>query len=169
MNISSHRIGRLPHRWWNLGVVLDLGIHEIYLQQFILGPVMNSYGTLDYFTDEKKEYEDAAFIILEFDNKKHGMIEINWLTPIKYRRMRIYGTKGVLEIDYSTQEVRKILSAEDKDNKSFLYETKSQPFVFDEPLKRELLAFLYEKENPVPLSEGIKSLKIALDILHQKK
>lgn len=167
LNISSRRIGRYPHRWWNLGVILDLGIHEIYVQQFMLGPVVKSFGTVDYFHDPEKKSEDAAFIILEFKNGKHSFIEINWLTPIKFRRMTIYGSEGVLEIDYSTQELRKIFSK--NEGKAYKYELTAQPFVFDEPLKRELKAFLYAKENPIPLSEGIKSLEIALNILHQEK
>ncbi|MHA1143474.1 MAG: Gfo/Idh/MocA family protein [Candidatus Helarchaeota archaeon] len=165
LNVSSRRIGRFPRRWWNLGVILDLGVHEIYLQQFILGPAVKSFGTVDYFNDPDKKFEDAAFIILEFENGKHSFIELNWLTPIKFRRMTIYGSDGVLEIDYSTQELRRIYSSDG--DQQIKYEVTSQPYIFDEPLKRELNAFLYAKDNPVPLSEGIKSLKIALNILNQ--
>ncbi|MHC1592154.1 MAG: Gfo/Idh/MocA family protein [Candidatus Helarchaeales archaeon] len=167
LNVSSRRIGRFPRRWWNLGVVLDLGVHEIYIQQSILGSVSNCYSTVDYFNDPEKKFEDAAFIILEFENKKHGFIELNWLTPIKFRRMTIYGSEGVLEVDYSTQELRKIYSG--GEGNSMKYELISQPYVFDEPLKNELNAFLYSEKNPVPLSEGIKSLKVALKILNQDR
>jgi UDP-N-acetylglucosamine 3-dehydrogenase len=161
--ISSKRIGRYPKRFWDLGVVLDLGIHEIYIQRFLFGDVTDVQSKLCYFHREKGTYEDAAFILLQFSNNVQGLIEVNWLTPTKYRKLSVYGSEGVMEIDYSTQELKFIRSSEEP--ALFRIEEVNQPYSTDEPLQLELNAFLYGKENPFPLEEGVKSLEIALKCL----
>jgi len=156
--ITSKRIGRYPKRFWDLGVLFDLGIHEIYVQQYLFGDVTEIKSKLSYF--HKERYEDAAIIILEFANNVHGLIEVNWLTPTKYRKLSVYGSEGVIEIDYITQELKIIRSSEEA--QFYRIEESKQPYSFEEPLLRELRAFLYDEKNPFPLDEGIKSLEIAL-------
>jgi len=164
INVSSKRIGLRPKRYWKLGVLLDLGIHEIYLHRKILGDVLEVKSLVSYFTDESKNHEDAAFILLKFKNQVNSCIEVNWLTPTKYRVLTVYGEKGVIEIDLASQIYKNIKSSDDEIPKKIEFAT--QPYIFDEPLKAELNQFLYSKENPIPLSEGIKSLEIALKSLN---
>ncbi|NVM53410.1 MAG: Gfo/Idh/MocA family oxidoreductase [Candidatus Helarchaeota archaeon] len=161
--ISSRRIGRMPRRFWNLGVLLDLGIHEISVQRLLFGEVTKIKSTLSYF--HKEDYEDAAFILLKFSRNVQGLIEVNWLTPTKYRKLNVYGSEGVMEIDYITQELKLIRSSEEPE--FYRIEESKQPYVWEEPLQRELKAFLYDKNNPFSLEEGIKNLEIALQCLKQ--
>lgn len=161
--MSSKRIGRMPKRFWNLGVLLDLGVHEISVQRLLFGDVVSVKSSLSYF--HKEEFEDAAFLILEFTNNVKGLIEVNWLTPTKQRILSVYGSEGVLEIDYITQELKLTRSSEEP---SFYKITDSrQPYSWEEPLQRELKGFLYEKENPFPLEEGIKNIDIALKCMRE--
>ncbi len=162
--VTSKRIGRMPRRFWDLGVLLDLGIHEISVQRFLFGDVTQVQSSLSYFY--KEDYEDAAFIILQFSNNIKGLIEVNWLTPTRYRKLDVYGSEGVIEIDYMTQELKFIRSVEDP--VFYRIEESSQPYSWDEPLKLELSAFLYDKENPFPLEEGIKNLEIALQCMKNR-
>ncbi len=157
--VSSRRIGRHPHRNWDIGVILDLGIHSIYIQRFLFGDVIEQKSMLTYGHNSK--YEDAAFILLRYSSGVKGLIEANWLTSAKYRKLIVYGEYGSLEIDYITQEL-KFISSEEKDPQ-YKYIEISQPYTFEEPLRREIYAFLYNKKNPVPIEEGIKSLEIALN------
>ncbi len=161
--ISSKRIGRYPKRFWDIGVLLDLGIHEIDIQRHLFGDIIKVTSKLSFF--KKERYEDAAFILLEFANNVNGLIEVNWLTPTKYRKLMVYGSEGVLEIDYSTQELKLIRSSEEP--ALYRIEESSQPYANEEPLLSELNSFLYAKENPIPLEDGIKSLEIALQCLKQ--
>ena len=159
--VSSRRIGRRPHRNWNLGVLLDLGIHSIYIQRHLFGEIDDLKSMFSYSHNNNNKFEDAAFLLLSYKNNIHGLIETNWLTPAKYRKLIVYGEKGSIEIDYITQELTFIKGEKiEADHK--VVET-TQPYSFSEPLMREVNAFLYNKENPVPLKEGIKSLKIALN------
>lgn len=164
IDVSSKRIGLRPKRFWNLGVLLDLGIHEIYLHQRLLGEVLEVKSLISYFLDESKKYEDAAFILLKFKNNVNSCIEVNWLTPTKYRVMTVYGENGVIEIDLAGQIYRDIKSSGEEIPKKIEYS--SQPYVYEEPLKEEIKQFLYSKENPISLNEGIKSLEIALKSLN---
>ncbi|NHI92741.1 MAG: gfo/Idh/MocA family oxidoreductase [Candidatus Lokiarchaeota archaeon] len=164
INVSSKRIGLRPKRFWNLGVLLDLGIHEIYLHQRLLGEISEVKSLISYFLDETKKYEDAAFLLLKFQNKVNSCIEVNWLTPTKYRVMTVYGENGVIEIDLAAQIYKFIKSSDDEIPKKIEYST--QPYIYEEPLKLELNEFLYSKKNPIPLKEGIKSLEIALKSLN---
>ncbi|MHA1300801.1 MAG: Gfo/Idh/MocA family protein [Candidatus Helarchaeota archaeon] len=166
LTISSRRIGRFPRRHWNHGVVLDLAIHEIYIHKIFLGKVEKIESMLGYFHEgELKEFEDAALILLRFKNDAYSLIEVNWLTPIKYRKITVYGREAVFEVDYSTQELKLVKSNTTSSGNELRVETNYQPYSFEEPLKQELRAFLYDKKNPVPLDFGIECLEIAIKSL----
>jgi len=169
LTVSSRRIGRFPRRHWNHGVILDLGIHEIYIHKILLGKVKEVESTLSYFHEGKlKQFEDAAFILLKFKNGINSLIEVNWLTPTKYRKMTVYGKDGVFEVDYSTQELKLVKSKSTTLGHNLRVETNYQPYSFEEPLKQELKAFLYDKKNPAPLDFGIECLEIAIKALNNK-
>lgn len=168
ISIASKRIGLYPRREWNIGVILDLSIHDIYLQERILGKVKSVTGIVNKFVDEK--HEDAAFILLDF-NKAIGSIESNWYTPTKFRRMYVHGANGSIEINFISQtfNLRKGLNLlEDKPT------TKDEtytPLKLEEPLKREILSFLYDKDEQIKVSldDGIRALKIALEVIEKAK
>ena len=79
--------------------------------------------------------------------------------------MTVYGENGVIEIDLASQIYRYIKSSNDEIPKKI--EFSSQPYIYEEPLKAELNQFLYAKENPISLAEGIKSLEVALKSLEK--
>ncbi len=169
LTISSKRIGRFPRRQWNHGVILDLAIHEIYIHKILLGEVEEVDSKLGCFhKGELKEFEDAAFILLKFKNGKHSLIEVNWLTPTKYRMMTVYGSEAVFEVDYSSQELKLVKSKSTSSGHELRVETNYQPYSFEEPLKAELKAFLYNEKNPVPLNFGLECLEIAIKASNKK-
>ncbi|MFX1257859.1 MAG: Gfo/Idh/MocA family protein, partial [Promethearchaeota archaeon] len=104
ISIASKRVGLYPRRVWQMGVILDLSIHDIYIQERILGKdnFLNVMGIKKCYKDD--QYADAAFIILDFGNSI-GHIESNWLTPAKFRRMYINGEFGGITIDFITQKI----------------------------------------------------------------
>ena len=157
---SARRIGRFPRRFWNIGVIMDLAFHDMYILRNLFGSVKRMDSMVSYFTND--EFEDAAIIILEFNNGVKCLIEANWLTPSKERKLRVYGSEGIIEIDFLSQELR-ILKNEVAEFPGAGREETYKPFKVYEPLKRELEVFLYAKEIPVTLNEGIEVLKLALE------
>lgn len=165
LNISSKRIGLFPRRYWGMGVVLDLTTHDVYLHQEFLGNVKEVKSMVRYFHDKNLKYEDAAYVIMDFGEAK-SLIESNWLTPTKYRKMFVLGEHGTIEADFISRDV-KILKGQDLTGaKPEIWEKKVIPLRSKEPLKEELLNFLYADKPKVTLKEhGLKTLKVVLDIL----
>nr|MDO8100440.1 Gfo/Idh/MocA family oxidoreductase [Candidatus Njordarchaeota archaeon] len=158
---SSKRIGRNPKRGWEIGVLLDLGIHEIYVLRKLFGSPRRVFCQTKSFGGGNNE--DAANLLLEFNNGVLGIIETNWITPIGIRSMIVTGSEGSVEVDYMTQELR-IIKKE---------HTIKPHYVFEEPLKRELRAFLkfVEKGNepPVNLKDAEETLRVAYAAMNSSK
>ncbi len=49
--------------------------------------------------------EDHASIMLRFNDNKAGMVDTNWLTPHKVRKMSVIGIDDIAHLDYNEQTV----------------------------------------------------------------
>ncbi len=165
ISIASKRVGLYPKRDWDMGVILDLSIHDIYLQEKILGKnkIKNAFGVKKCYKDSV--HADAAFIILDFGTAI-GQIESNWLTPSKFRRMYVNGEFGGISIDFITQQINIRTGIDLQGEWPVTKDTSFTPLKGDEPLKREINNFLYDKELEVTLDDGIRALEIALKIVN---
>jgi UDP-N-acetylglucosamine 3-dehydrogenase len=98
---TSKRIGRNPKRGWEIGVLLDLAIHEIYVLLKVFGPARQVFCQTKSFTGGN--CEDVANILIGFDDGVLGMVETNWVTPIGIRSIMVTGSEGSVDADYMTQ------------------------------------------------------------------
>ncbi len=145
--ISGKRIGRSPKRdvRWEIGVTLDLAIHEAYVQMDLLGREPNSVRTfVSYATS--REREDVALLVMDYPGSVIGIIEVNWLTPVGVRSLRISGSEGSAELDYVSQR----LTVEHKEGATIprLY--------WREPLMEELGYFVDHVRNSAEPEIGIE-------------
>ncbi|GAH15327.1 unnamed protein product, partial [marine sediment metagenome] len=165
ISIASKRIGLYPKRDWDMGVILDLSIHDIYLQEKIMSKneIVNAFGFKKCYKDSI--HADAAFIILDFGTAI-GQIESNWLTPSKFRRIYVNGELGGISADFISQQVSIRTGIGLQGEHPITKETSFTPLRGDEPLKREINNFLYDKEQLVTLDDGIRALDIALKIVN---
>ena len=165
LSITSRRIGLYPKRDWQMGVILDLSIHDIYLQERILGKenFVDAFGVKKCYKDEI--HADAAFIILDFGNSI-GHIESNWLTPSKFRKMYVNGVSGGIIVDFMNQKININTGIDLQGDWPVHKEISYTPLRADEPLRREINNFLYDKEPLVALEDGIRALEIALKIVN---
>jgi predicted dehydrogenase len=165
ISVASKRVGLYPKRDWDMGVILDLSIHDIYLQEKIFGDIKikNAFGVKKCYKDSI--HADAAFIILDF-GKAIGQIESNWLTPSKFRRMYVNGEFGGISADFITQQINIRTGIDLQGDHPITKDTIFTPLRGDEPLKREINNFLYDKEQSVTLDDGIRALEIALKIVN---
>ncbi len=165
LSITSKRVGLYPRREWQMGVILDLSIHDIYLQERVMKneKILKAVGFKKCFKDNI--HADTALIILDFGSAI-GSIESNWLTPSKFRSMYVNGEMGGLMIDFISQKITLRtgvdLEGEWPETKDITY----TPLRSDEPLRREINNFLYDKEPLVNLDDGIRALDIALKIVN---
>ncbi|MEX2758243.1 MAG: Gfo/Idh/MocA family protein [Candidatus Sigynarchaeota archaeon] len=171
MTVDSTRIGLFPKRNWPVGVMMDLGVHDVYLHREIAkaatgdANVVEVSSVLKYLSPASK-FEDAIFVLLRF-NKMVTCINANWITPSKYRKLRVAGTDATLEADFISGVTRKIWGEDLKGPTARTIEHVITPFVREEPLAREIKTFLYETSIPVNLQDAHDVLKIVLQALHQ--
>lgn len=159
---SARRLGPfVPGRVGDIGIVKDLAIHDIDIARFLVKQEATSVYAITGSLYHK--YEDHANIVIRFDDKPSFFLECNWLTPHKQRILNVTGSKGVLALDYISQEVTLGTS-------QWVQKSTS---VWDEPLKRELKHFVEcvsEQKAPITTgTDGLEALRIAEAALKSAK
>jgi len=97
VSISATRVGPFEPRVRDVGVILDLGVHDIDIMHHLYGqPVREVFATAGSVLHR---FEDYATILLKFRNGSAGVIKTNWLTPHKMRRLSLTGTEGIAYVD----------------------------------------------------------------------
>ena len=109
ISVMARRAGTIPPRIKDANVILDIGVHDIDLINFILDrqPV-NVYASGGRAVLKKQE--DYADIFLEYPSGADGLnvtghIQTNWLTPVKIRKVNVTGTKGYAVLNLMSQEL----------------------------------------------------------------
>ena len=151
----AKRVGPLPPRIKDVGVSIDLAIHDLDIMNYLFEEdITQVYGTMNSSFDDS-EFEDHAEIMVSFDNESTGIIEVNWLTPYKRRELELTGTAGIISVDYIQQSIE-------------VYGKFAQDIQIkhDEPLKGELKSFLNsvveDKEPEITGEDGLKALKMVI-------
>lgn len=130
VSISTRRVGPYNPRIRDVGVILDIGVHDIDIISYLYGRKVNHVYAVA--GADIHSFEDHASIILRLDHEFAGVVETNWLTPHKVRRLTAIGVNGVAYLDYIDQTV------EIHDN-GWIRQAK---VVESEPLKNELEHFI---------------------------
>jgi len=149
VSATARRVSQWPERIGDVGVVKDSAIHDIDMMRYIFGEdpknVFAKAGKLRH-----KRFEDYAQIMLTFSHGKTAFIEANWLTPYRVRKLIVTGSRGIVTLDYLSQEI--VIETEEK--------TFIPRYKWEEPLKRELEHFVKcVIENKQPLVSGLDGLK----------
>ncbi len=154
VSISTRRVGPYNPRIRDVGVILDIGVHDIDVISYLYGMKVNEVYAIAGADIHSKE--DHAAIMLRFDHEFSGLLETNWLTPHKVRKLTAIGVKGVAYLDYIKQTV------ELHDGK-WIRKAKVEE---EEPLRKELEYFVDVVLNggePQPSGEdGIHALRVAM-------
>ena len=97
VSISATRVGPFEPRVRDVGIILDLGVHDIDLMSYLYSErVREVFATAGSVVHK---FEDYASILLKFQNGNAGVIKTNWLTPHKMRSISVTGTKGIAYVD----------------------------------------------------------------------
>ena len=137
--------------------------------RYLAGNVESVYARAGKFNKEIT-HEDHANIMLNFENNITGIIEVNWLTPTKIRKLFLTCSKSYVEADYIDQTVTLSSSSFKTIDEMDLYRI---PIEFNtnqislerrEPLKNEIKDFITsieQKKNPLATGkDGVMALKI---------
>ena len=192
--IETHRLSPYPARSTDIGVVLDLMIHDLdIVLAFVKSPV-TSVDAVGIPVLSKSE--DIANARLRFANGCVANLTVSRVSPDRMRKIRVFSggaTPSYISLDYRTQEGFIYRMAKDGENQSSALAKllalagsnativsefagkkivrEPVPIAKDEPLKLELQSFVNcvrEKLTPVVTGESAKlALELAFEITRQ--
>ncbi len=159
--IECHRLNKFPNRSLDIGVVMDLMIHDL---DIILGinddsPVKDFHAVgINVLTP----MEDIASVRVVFDNGCVCNLTASRVSDEVMRKIRIFTIDSYISLDYVKQEAFIYRKHGDLISKHAL------PIQKEEPLKEELKSFIEcVRENRTPVVSGVEgrdALKLALKI-----
>jgi predicted dehydrogenase len=159
LSIGITRVGPFPPRMSNVGVVIDLAVHDIDLiRWFTESDIVEVQPQLSSAVAER---EDIALLQFRTANGVLAHINTNWLTPFKARSVTV-ATRGKYVMgDLLTRQVTECFGFKTDGS----YSMRHLPVGHDEPLRAELIAFLQAVRSgatpAVTGDEGVASLEIA--------
>jgi UDP-N-acetylglucosamine 3-dehydrogenase len=166
LSIAITRVGPFPPRMSNVGVVIDLAVHDIDL--------------IRWFTDSEiveiqpqtssavAEREDIALLQFRTASGVLAHINTNWLTPFKARTIHVATRDKYLIADLLTLQVTECFGFQPDGS----YSMRHLSVGYAEPLRAELAAFVIAVRSGQPPAvtgeEGVASLEIAIRCLTER-
>jgi len=163
LSIAITRVGPFPPRMSNVGVVIDLAVHDIDL--------------IRWFTDSEiveiqpqtssavAEREDIALLQFRTASGVLAHINTNWLTPFKARTIHIATRDKYLIGDLLTLQVTECFGFQPDGS----YSMRHLSVGYQEPLRAELVAFVNAIRGGEPPAvtgdEAVASLEVAIRCL----
>jgi predicted dehydrogenase len=161
--IEAHRLSAYPGRSTDIGVVLDLMIHDI---EVILHLVRSPLVSIDSVgTPVLSKGEDIANARLRFENGCVANLTASRISFEKMRKIRVFQDDAYLSLDYFDQSGEIYRKIDTQITKEKIKVEK------DEPLKLELAAFIdcirSQQAPRVGGAQAAKALEIAMHITEQ--
>ena len=160
LSIAITRVGPFPPRMSNVGVVIDLAVHDIDLiRWFTDSDIVEVQPQLSSAVAER---EDIALLQFRTASGVLAHINTNWLTPFKARNVTV-ATRGKYVMgDLLTRQVTECFGFQPDGS----YSMRHLSVGHAEPLRAELLAFLRAVRGEAPPAvtgeEAVASLEIAV-------
>lgn len=174
--IFAQRLSPYPPRIQDAGVVIDLASHDIDLMRYLMQEdIARVYGeTVQTINSDR---EDMFNGMIRFRSGAVGVLDVNWITPTKIRRLTVTGARGMFICNLLSQEL-------------FFYENEIGPSQWDtlsvlrgvsegnilgirlarqEPLMAELLDFVGAVREGRPPNvtghDGLETLRLATEFM----
>jgi hypothetical protein len=163
LSIAITRVGPFPPRMSNVGVVIDLAVHDIDLiSWFTESDIVEVQPQL---SSAKAEREDIALLQFRTASGVLAHINTNWLTPFKARTVHVATKRKYVIGDLLTRQVTECFGFQPDGS----YSMRHLSVGHAEPLRAELAAFVTAVRSgqrpPVSGEEGVASLEIAIRCL----
>ena len=163
LSIAITRVGPFPPRMSNVGVVIDLAVHDIDLiRWFTDSDIVEVQPQL---SSAMAEREDIALLQFRTATGVLAHINTNWLTPFKARSVTVATRKKYIMGDLLTRQVTECFGFQPDGS----YSMRHLSVGHAEPLRSELQAFVSAVRLGEPPAvtgeEGVASLEIAIRCL----
>ena len=154
--IEAHRLSPFPNRSIDIGVVLDLMIHDIEIVLNLVRSPIESIDAVGVAVLTRRE--DIANARLRFENGCVANLTASRISPERLRKLRVFQSDAYLSLDYQAQEGK-------------IYRREGMAIVCedvtvekDEPLKLELAAFAECARHGLRPRVGGREAAAALDL-----
>jgi UDP-N-acetylglucosamine 3-dehydrogenase len=166
ISIDITRVGPFPPRIRDVGVVIDLAVHDIDILKYLTDSEFRKLKSL-VSKNLTSDREDTALLSFEMENGVLCHITTNWLTPFKVREIGIAAREKFIKGWLMEQKVCEY----ERNQKNGSYIVNELKIPYGEPLRLEIEAFIKaiknNKKPPVTGEDGMKALEVALKCLEQ--
>lgn len=160
ISITSRRVSSSPSRIRDVGVIMDLAIHDIDVIRYISSSeICSVYALGGHYS--QKDFEDHANLLMRTNEGVVCFLEVNWLTPMKVRKVSLTCSGGFVELDYIEQSLEMCSSRYGDIDEADMFRIPLEHDIRrinvkkEEPLKRELESFLRAVDRgDTPESDG---------------
>ncbi len=159
--VECHRLNHFPNRSLDIGVVMDLMIHDIDIILGLIDSPVKEVRAVGVNVLTKRE--DIANARITFENGSVCNLTASRVSDDVMRKIRIFLKDAYISLDYVNQ------TAKVYRKKLMMISKEDLPIEKEEPLKKELESFLdCIRDNKKPVVSGIEgrqALKLALEII----
>ncbi len=166
--IQTHRMGPFSPRISDVGVVLDLMIHDVDIILSMIHSELVSISAIGRCI--RTDHEDIASAQLMFANGAMAQILVSRVSEKRSRQMDITEPERYITVNYETQDIT--VQRHVKQSGGKVLEVMEHPvFTKAEPLKLELQHFVScvrdGKQPIVGIKDGKRALEVCVAILRQ--
>jgi predicted dehydrogenase len=164
LSIAITRVGPFPPRMSNVGVVIDLAVHDIDLIRWFTDSDITEVQP--QLSSARATREDIALLQFRTASGVLAHINTNWLTPFKARTVHVATQDKYVIGDLLTRQVTECFGFQQDGS----YSMRHLSVGHAEPLREELVAFVDAIQAnavpPVTGEEGVASLEVAIRCLN---
>jgi UDP-N-acetylglucosamine 3-dehydrogenase len=156
-----HRENRRGDNITDVGVVKDASVHDIDTARWLFDEEPKTvYARVGSVMGKN---EDFATILLGFGDERTAFITTNWVTPMRVRELNAVFTKGVVTVDFITQEMQ----VHEEEGTRVPKHTVVEPLVLE---LTEFISAIEGKRQPlVTGKDGLSAIRIAEAVLASSK
>ena len=163
ISIQITRVGPFPPRMGEVGVVIDLAVHDIDIIRHLTDSEI--VEVQPQLARTRAEREDTALLQFRLENGVIAHITTNWVTPYKVRTLQVATRNKFVVADLITRQVTEYFGQQADGS----YQTRAVNSWPAEPLKKELEAFAHAIRTGEPPAvtgeDGLRNLEVALRCL----
>ena len=144
--VNTIRAGPYPKRIKDVGVLVDLAVHDIDIIRYLVGEIKQIYSQL-INSGKVPIYCKSMFKIYPDIN---GSSEFSWVSPKRTRIIQIYGTNGILEGNYQDQTL-KFYENSESDQQQHTMDYYKDMFMLGNISSGKIIEYPIKKEEPLKI------------------